>query len=218
MNLYEDSLIIITSDHGESFEHGYYFDHGDRLYEGLIRVPLMIKFPKLKWKGKLINEQVEIIDIAPTIMDYLSLKPLQNIDGKSLMALISGQADGFNKKYSKKHLPMINNDKLKFQDYAYSQTPYRESFYFKAAELHSLRTNQLKFLKNQRSNQVELYNIFDDPKEKTDLSTKEPAELKKFEMVLTEFNSLFKKQTGIKKKIELDKNTEETLKSLGYIK
>ncbi len=91
MNILDDSLIIITSDHGEEFlEHGC-FHHGCQLYDETIHIPLI-----LYWKDHLDNETrktiVSGIDIAPTILDFLQLKIPSTMLGTSLLRKTTDEA------------------------------------------------------------------------------------------------------------------------------
>jgi arylsulfatase A-like enzyme len=91
-NLYEDSLLVITGDHGESLgEHGIY-SHGHLPYEQVARVPLIIKFPKNEYAGKSINQLVSLMDLFPSITDYLNIHLSEDIHefikGKSIIQLI----------------------------------------------------------------------------------------------------------------------------------
>ncbi len=68
LDLYDDSLIVLLSDHGEEFgEHGG-FDHGRTLYEELLRIPLIIKYPHSQGAGRMIAERVSVVDVLPTIL------------------------------------------------------------------------------------------------------------------------------------------------------
>ena len=87
--LYDKALIIIAGDHGESLdEHGYYFSHGLNLFEESVRVPLIIKFPDNAFKGKVVNRLVSLVDIYPTVLDYLKIEKPSRLDGVSLMPVI----------------------------------------------------------------------------------------------------------------------------------
>ncbi len=87
-NMYDDSIIIITSDHGENMvEHDTYFTHGNNLYNSLLRVPLLIKFPG-QTSAKHIAADVRTIDILPTALDYAGIDA-PDIDGKSLLPVIN---------------------------------------------------------------------------------------------------------------------------------
>ncbi len=90
--IYEESLIIFTSDHGEMLgSHGLF--QKMCMYEEAARVPLYIKFPKERNPGRpgqVIKSTVSHVDLMPTLCDYLELKPGHGMDGESLMPLISG--------------------------------------------------------------------------------------------------------------------------------
>ena len=84
--LYDEMLIIITSDHGENFnDHykGFYGDHGKDFYEEYVRVPLIIKFPYSKPTGRVKNP-VSLIDLVPTILDYCSVDIPHQVQGQIL--------------------------------------------------------------------------------------------------------------------------------------
>lgn len=67
-DLFDESLIILTADHGEGLgEHGYYYEHGACLYEHQVRVPLLVKFPGSRLSGGIVLPTVSLLDIFPTI-------------------------------------------------------------------------------------------------------------------------------------------------------
>jgi len=87
IGLLDNSLIILTADHGDSFgEHGE-FGHGERsanLYDEIIRIPLIISAPNIR-KGE-IYDQVSLLDIAPTVLDFLSIQKPNSMWGESLLS------------------------------------------------------------------------------------------------------------------------------------
>jgi arylsulfatase A-like enzyme len=86
LDLYDDSVIVLLSDHGEEFnEHGG-FDHGRTLYEEQLRVPLIVKYPGSKWAGTRILQRVSTLDLAPTILALAEVETDNLIlDGRSLL-------------------------------------------------------------------------------------------------------------------------------------
>ncbi len=83
-----NTIVIISSDHGEEFyEHGG-VDHGHTVYEELLRVPLIIKLPG-EGSGQ-INMPVDTIDVAPTVLDYLGIETPPSMQGRSLLPAIAG--------------------------------------------------------------------------------------------------------------------------------
>ena len=80
MNLYDSSLIVITADHGELFgEHGYY-SHYCPMFEGIEKIPLLIKFPKSVRTGS-VKEIINLTDVYPTILSICGLPAPKNISG-----------------------------------------------------------------------------------------------------------------------------------------
>lgn len=84
----DETIIILWSDHGWKLgEYGDWCKHTN--FELDLKVPLIIKYNELK-KNIRINENVELIDIFPTLADICSL-PIPNVDGKSLLPLMNGK-------------------------------------------------------------------------------------------------------------------------------
>jgi arylsulfatase A-like enzyme len=87
----EDTLIIISADHGEELgEHGGMLSHGRTLYRELLHVPLVVRLPGEAFAGERIGHPVQLIDFMPTILDYLQCPPM-DVPGWSLLALIRGE-------------------------------------------------------------------------------------------------------------------------------
>ncbi|MGH9324083.1 MAG: sulfatase, partial [Vicinamibacteria bacterium] len=92
--LYDDAVIIVTSDHGEEFgEHGFIGWHSHSLYDELLRVPLLVKLPGSRGAGQSVAAQVRGIDLAPTILDELGLEIPESFAGASLLPAIAGSGD-----------------------------------------------------------------------------------------------------------------------------
>jgi arylsulfatase A-like enzyme len=86
-NLYNNTAIILSSDHGESFEHNY-FTHGKlHLYEQVSHIPLIIKEPG-QTMGNIIHDLVEQIDIPVTVLDLANIKVPAWMEGRSLVPLL----------------------------------------------------------------------------------------------------------------------------------
>lgn len=85
---YDDTLIVLLSDHGEEFgEHGGW-DHGKTLYEEQLRVPLIVKLPGGAHAGAVRGGLVEMVDIAPTLLDLAGLPPEPRFDGHTFRELL----------------------------------------------------------------------------------------------------------------------------------
>ncbi|MBI4684365.1 MAG: sulfatase [Nitrospirae bacterium] len=89
-----NTIVILSSDHGESFSHGYQGHTGSHLYEQLVHVPLIIKIPAELYlsigdvKNRVINMPAGHIDIAPTILELAGISVPKWMEGQSLMPLM----------------------------------------------------------------------------------------------------------------------------------
>lgn len=97
--LMNKTIVIITADHGEGLNDHGFFGHGlnfglvvnknqPTLFDEVIHVPLIIKHPKLN--PETVSTQVSLVDIVPTLLDFLDISGPKNLDGKSLVPIISG--------------------------------------------------------------------------------------------------------------------------------
>ena len=86
----ENTILMLSADHGESFEHGYFTHGGPFLYEQVTHVPLIIKEPGQK-KGQIIDLLVEQIDIPATVLDLANILVPSWMEGRSLVPLLQGE-------------------------------------------------------------------------------------------------------------------------------
>lgn len=86
----ENTVIILSADHGESFEHGYFTHGGPFLYEQVTHVPLIIKETG-QIAGRVVKDRVEQIDIPATILDLADIPAHSWMEGRSLMPLLRGE-------------------------------------------------------------------------------------------------------------------------------
>lgn len=87
-----NTIFIITADHGEEFwEHGYR-GHGKNLFNGSVRIPLFVYYPKFTRKGRVISQNVSAIDIIPTVCDLIGRPSPHQAEGVSLFPAIRGDA------------------------------------------------------------------------------------------------------------------------------
>ncbi len=90
LELYDNTLILVTSDHGEEFwDHGG-TAHGHTLYEELLHVPLVIRLPGGRHSGLRIDTNAGLIDLMPTILEVVGLPVPAQCQGRSLMPCLSG--------------------------------------------------------------------------------------------------------------------------------
>jgi arylsulfatase A-like enzyme len=91
LGLLERTLVVLTSDHGESLtEHGYYFNHAASVHETTLRVPLILRFPEGRWAGRRISRVAGLADVAPTVREVLALRAPRRMDGVSFLRDLEG--------------------------------------------------------------------------------------------------------------------------------
>lgn len=93
--LLENALVVVTSDHGEMFgEHGKWL-HGNSLYEEVLRVPLLIRYPGVVAAGRVSDTPVTTADLMPTVLDLLNLPVPDGLDSLSLKPLLTEEPGAF---------------------------------------------------------------------------------------------------------------------------
>lgn len=193
----EDAMIIVVSDHGEGFLEHNSLDHGYQLYEESINVPLIVKYPDAKRDGKKIfHTPCSIVDVPLTILDWLGIKNTYHFQGKSLMPLITGkipdEANGSNR--------VILSELNRF-----------------GKDLISLRIGKWKYIHDFKNKKEELYDLSIDSGETVNIITKEPQLHNEIRNKLSEWLTIVKEPKVKTKRVELDAESVERLKSLGYI-
>lgn len=137
----DETVVILTADHGEAlFEHRY-FGHNTQLYEESIRVPLIVRVPGLG--SRRVKQVVELLDIAPTVVDLMEVGGRRaDMQGRSLVPLLHGET-----------LP---------ERFAYSRTLWNKPRY-------AVRDSRYKLIWDSRTDAMELYDLTTDPGEEVNL-------------------------------------------------
>ncbi len=93
LGLERDTLVVVTSDHGDAFGEKGLASHG-YLYDFNLLVPLVVALPGDAGGGRRVAEQVRSVDVVPTVLDVLGLPSPPGIDGVSLLDLLAGRGRG----------------------------------------------------------------------------------------------------------------------------
>lgn len=147
----ENTVIIYSSDNGYFMGEHTFLDK--RLaYENSMRVPMIIRYPKLITKNSIVKEQCLNIDIAPTILDLAGVKKPSYMQGESMVKLVSGKKD---KSWRKSML---------FEYYVDDAWPYA------GPNQVAVRTDKYKLIDNFLEDDIdELYDLVNDPGEMKNL-------------------------------------------------
>ncbi|MEM6956755.1 MAG: sulfatase [Myxococcota bacterium] len=89
-DLWDNTIFVITSDHGEEFnEHGSW-GHGHSVYQELLHVPLAMRWPGVTDSGRSITHAVSTMDIGPTVVEAAGLEVPEVFEGRSLVPFLQG--------------------------------------------------------------------------------------------------------------------------------
>lgn len=205
--LYHDALIVLLSDHGEAFmDHGGW-EHGHTLYNELIRIPLLVKFPGNKQAGRDVKGLVSIVDVLPTLLDLEDIPSSQaesEFDGKSLLAAINREKGSGARSVISYLAP-----------YACSQTPMKTAIVsgeYKFIFNGKIREQDIAYFLTPPPpvEQFELYDLAADPGEEVNVKNSRK----------TVFSRLFKRFRSLKLKKstrKFPKKIRHRLKQLGYL-
>jgi len=193
----DKTMVVLTSDHGEEFwEHGN-VNHGHSLHDELLNIPLIVSPPAgYPVAAKLNDNVVRLIDVAPTVLDFLEIDPPDFWEGRSLLPLLRGEESGDRPAYGG------------------SLVYYREQ--------KSVREGRYKYIRTPSTGEEELYDLEADPGEHTDISAERPevatrlrAELDRHLAGQEELARRFPSQVTDEDEVD-DRHIEE-LKALGYV-
>jgi arylsulfatase A-like enzyme/Flp pilus assembly protein TadD len=147
--LYDESLIVFLSDHGEGLNDHGEDEHGVLLYREAIHVPLLVKFPGKHRAGETVRAPVALTDVFPTVAAVVGLPAPPGLAGQSLTAWLS-----------ESHAPQAAARRI------YSETLYPR-LHLGWSDLASLTDDRNQYIESPRP---ELYDIVADPGEKHDLA------------------------------------------------
>lgn len=213
LGLSDRVVTVITADHGESLgEHDFYFDHGEFLYDTCLRVPFVIRAPGLP--PVRVPDLVGTIDVAPTILDLLAAKPLDGIQGRSLVPLLRGESMRSHEYFAETGEPLFPEGNPRFAGdesaiaRASSQDPEMRQRAF-------LTPHRFKLIQDPATGKVEIYDCGKDPGETTDAAL-DPELEKRSRGAKTVLDGLRRFDAGVELG-ELDEEMRDWLAQHGYL-
>ncbi len=194
--LFSRSLIVLTADHGESLgDHGE-STHGYFIYQSTLRVPLIFHWPDTTpAKPARIDDPVGLIDVAPTILQFLGLSQPASFQGQSALDVSAPRGSPS------------------------SRAVYSESLYahdkFGWAPLRALRAGEFKYID---APEPEIYNLADDPGEEHNLIADHPAVAQALRARLIDLRKRFAGAgSGVAARAEISPEALANLRALGYL-
>ncbi len=154
--VYDRSVIVVISDHGDEFwEHGD-VGHAQGVYQELVHIPLIVRAPGVFPAGKVVNADVEAMDVFPTLLDLAGLPTPAGTQGASLVPLVQDELS---------HSPRVSLTQNLAINRGIKSARYRM--------IHGGPTR------------LELYDEIDDPLEQKNLATSHPIALRQMRNVFS---------------------------------
>jgi arylsulfatase A-like enzyme/Tfp pilus assembly protein PilF len=190
-SLYDSTLLVVAGDHGEGLDQHSEPAHGVFLYESTLHIPLIIRTPDPRYRGR-VGALVRDIDVMPTVLDYLGLPLPDSLDGRSVLPLMAGGQEPERRAYAE---------------------AYYTRFHFGWSELRALRSPRYKYIEAPTP---ELYDLVEDPRETVNVLARRPeiaAELRSELQALVERHGVEEAPAPQ----ELDPESLAALRALGYV-
>ncbi len=144
LELSDNTLVVFTTDHGDmAGTHGCIGKSIRSFFDDLVRIPLVMRYPKRIKPGTVVSQPVSQIDYMPTLLDYAGCPIPEDIHGATMR-------------------PLIENRDVDWRDYAFSQRAMRSRM---------LRTGRFKYVYCPKPRMIALYDLEADPHENVNLAT-----------------------------------------------
>ena len=161
----ENCLIILTSDHGESFYEHSLFGHQGTVYEEVLKIPLIIIKMGKKSIIKKVSDIVQLIDLAPTILNYFGIEIPENYQGINLLPFLEGET--------------IEKERIIFSE-CYQKNGMMKRNHEEGYILLSIKKEGWKYIYDEENNKEYIFNLKLDPAEKINLSNENKLKLFEF--------------------------------------
>ena len=199
LDLFENALVVVTSDHGEEFlDHGQW-EHQKTLYEEQLRIPLIVKLPKAAMGSRRVSGQVSLVDVAPTVLHALGIAAAPpSFEGRNLLDAARGGEAREMEAWAETEHTIDGSRKIALRRGASGK---KSIFTLLEGDLH-----------------IELFDLGRDPREMDRLDDGGSREA--LESRLAEYLAEAAARRGGKTRpeVELDPEDLERLRALGYLK
>lgn len=204
--LWDKAIFVFVADHGEGFgEHGRWF-HSNSVYEEVARIPLLIHFPNGEHRGLRIDTPVSLVDVMPTIFDYLGMAELcRDCRGTSLLEYLN-------------QTPADRDAETRIQAMRLNRVNYYQPWKEESGDSNwAARQGRWKAIWNAEVETLELYDLDSDPQEKNNISADNPQTVDAFRSQIIRFE----KECQIRAATNLilfdrDEDQREKIRAMGY--
>ncbi len=184
----DNTLLLVTSDHGDEFyEHGG-LGHGTTLYGELVDSFLLVHYPEQVPPGR-VDELVSLVDVVPTVMELVDGSQTEQSSGRSL-------------------LPLIRNSRERYRPPA---------LFSELGALKSIRKGDWKLVMNIESGRRQLFNLVRDHQERDNHKSSDQERVRRLEEELLEFLGSAQERAPESAPMPMNEETYQKLKALGYV-
>jgi arylsulfatase A-like enzyme len=191
-----NTIIVVASDHGEEFlDHGRWGHWESNLYDEIVKVPLLMRIPG-QAEGEVVEHQVRLLDVMPTVLDLCGYSPPSGVEGNSMAPLWSSNGTG------------------------YEVTEAITEMWRPPWHRIAVRTEAFKYIwDNKRPDQPELYDLRSDPGETQNVTQYHTQLAHRFQTSVQRYLQRINETKSVAESlgIELDRETVQRLRALGYI-
>ena len=206
----DDTIIVVTSDHGEEFlDHGGWI-HGDTVYEEMIRVPLFIHDPRMPLEAQVgLPWPVRLVDVVPTLLDLLQIPGAERLPGRSLAPLMVQRAERL--------------EQIPAREAPFHEVPRPVLSEGTRSGLVTLIEGDWKLIRHTAPGPDgavthALYELARDPTEQSDLATLHPERVTQMSRRLDELLAPLQESRLAPDERHLSPADLEALRQLGYVK
>jgi len=182
------TLVVLTADHGEGLGDHQEDTHGFFLYDSTVLVPLVLRLPG-RLPARAFDHPARLVDVLPTVLALLDVKPPRGLDGESLLPLVDGKSQPARPAYIETQLPWI---------------------YFGWASLRAVRHEDWKLVIAPRP---ELYDLQRDPHEADNREASERPRARR----LADVARMIERETAAPPAAAVSDEQLAKLRALGYV-
>jgi arylsulfatase A-like enzyme len=201
--LADETLVVLTADHGEEFGERGWIGHTRTLYEELVRVPMILRLPGGDHAGRVVETPVSVVDVAPTVLDLAGIgAPESAFHGRSLLPALGAE-------------PAEPAGAAVLVEVDYE--PPRADAKFPRLHRRALVLGRHKLIRDELSGRVELYDVISDPHERDDRAAAQPEVVRALQDEMDRQLELLDAGSGAGERLELSPEQLEHLRALGYV-